>query len=76
MYQAEGNLLFVFPLPRSQVKGGFAMAKSRINKPIGDKGYGFVQTEEGEESSSLNEEQGVENTRLVWGAVVARRRPW
>jgi CspA family cold shock protein len=71
-YQAEGNLLFVLPLPRWQVERGFAMAKGTIKKLISDKGFGFILTEEGKdlffhrsqlqglEYSSLKEGQEVE----------------
>jgi cold shock CspA family protein len=40
---------------------GFAVAKGTIKKLIGDKGYGFIQTEEGKEFSSLKEGQEVEH---------------
>jgi cold shock CspA family protein len=40
---------------------GFAVAKGTIKKLIGDKGYGFIQTEGGEEFSSLKEGQEVEH---------------
>ena len=71
-YQAEGNQLFIFPLPRWHVERGLAMAKGTIKKLISDKGFGFILTEEGKdlffhrsqlqglEYSSLKEGQEVE----------------
>jgi len=49
---------------------GFAVAKGTIKKLIGDKGHGFIQTEEGEEFFfRRNQLQGTESSTLKDGQV-------
>jgi CspA family cold shock protein len=50
---------------------GFAVAKGTIKKLIGDKGYGFIQTEEGKEVFfHRNQLQGTEFPSLKEGQEV------
>jgi CspA family cold shock protein len=54
-----------------KVERGFAMAKGTIKKLIGDKGYGFIQTEEGKELFfHRNQLQGMEFSSLKEGQAV------
>jgi hypothetical protein len=45
----DGNLPTVCRLQTADSEKGCAMAKGAIKKPVTDRGYGFIQTEEGED---------------------------
>jgi len=63
-----------------QVERGFAMAKGRIKKLVGDKGYGFIQTEDGKELFfHLSQLQGMQFSPLTEGQEVEYKAglgPW
>ena len=67
-YQAEGNLLFVLPLPSGTIEGSFNMANGTIKKLISDKGFGFILTAEGKDLFFHRSQlQGVEYSSLKEG---------